>query len=68
MFRKTISMDIKQETNTQLEELLGLAKAENYKIYKVQLFRVALAKLYVEVMASEDKGRELNKIVMEYDN
>lgn len=67
MFRKTITLDIKEETDSQIEELLSLAKAENYKIYKVQLFRVALSKLYKEVMNSEDKGRALNKIVMEYD-
>lgn len=67
MYRKTISMDIKQETSNKIDELLSLAKAGNYKIYKVQLFRVALSKLYAEVMASEDAGAELNKIVMEYD-
>ena len=43
MYRKTISLDIKQETSNKIDELLSLAKAGNYKIYKVQLFRVALS-------------------------
>ena len=65
--RNTVTMDIKEDTTRQIVELLKIADDENLRVFKVQLFRVALTILYEKVMESENKGQTLNNLVIEYD-
>lgn len=68
MFRKTISLDIKEKTDCEINDLLALAKENNLKVYKVALIRTGLSMLHEKVMKSENKGQTLNEMVLEYDN
>lgn len=68
MFRKTISLDIKEKTDNEINDLLAIANENNLKVYKVALIRTGLSMLHEKVMKSENKGQTLNEMVLEYDN
>lgn len=68
VLRETFNMDLNPKIASQLKELHDIGTENNFKIFKVALFRAGLTMLYEQVMDSENKGATLNNLVMRYDN
>jgi hypothetical protein len=67
MYRKTICMDLKEKTDSQIQELLDLASKNNLKGSKVGLFRAGVSILHETVFSAENKAKMLNEMLMKYD-